>query len=78
MSVTVNHGSNGSNGSKIRIRVISIVLGVMGPKNSTGEVKAHRHVMGEDGKRHRTMPEAHRPKNVKPKQPKEPKTDRRK
>ena len=53
----------------------------MGPKNSSGEVKAHRHVMGEDGKRHCTMPEAHRPKNIKPKQPKEPKepkTSRRK
>ena len=44
----------------------------MGPKVSSGlvEVKAHRHVMGEDGKRHCTMPEAHRPKTLKPKQPK--------
>ena len=50
----------------------------MGPKNSTREVKAHRHVMGEDGKRHWTMPEAHRPKNVKPKQPKDPETGRKK
>ena len=52
----------------------------MGPKVSSGlvEVKAHRHVMGEDGKRHCTMPEAHRPKTLKPKQPKQPKTTSRK
>ena len=52
----------------------------MGPKVSSGlvEVKAHRHVLGEDGKRHCTMPEAHRPKTLKPKQPKQPKTTSRK
>ena len=51
----------------------------MGSKASSTlvEVKAHRHVMGEDGKRHCTMPEAHRPKTLKPKQPK-PKTTSRK
>ena len=52
----------------------------MGPKaiNSMVEVNAHRHVMGEDGKRQCTMPEAHRPKNLKPKQRKQPKTTNRK
>ena len=52
----------------------------MGPKVSSGlvEVKAHRQVMGEDGKRHCTMPEAHRPKTLKPKQPKQPKITSRK